>query len=99
MVKVATGTEVLAPLRQSTPRCAEPRARRTGNPAMKDAETPRPPVVIGLLGGIASGKSTVSGILAESGFRVLELSTGIAGPYAGRLLASLGASRARRVIA
>ena len=30
------------------------------------------PVVIGLLGGIAAGKSTVAGLFAEHGFRVVD---------------------------
>ena len=39
---------------------------------MPEVENPHPPLVIGLLGGVAAGKSTVAGLLAERGFRAVD---------------------------
>jgi len=56
-------------------------AQNTTNECAEQSKAPRRPVVVGLLGGVASGKSMVAGFLAELGARVID-----ADKIAGRAL-------------
>jgi dephospho-CoA kinase len=69
---VATETEVLAEMRESTSRWGPSSYSESGQTLVNPRPSSDRPLVIGLLGGIAAGKSTVGRIFAEHGFRVLD---------------------------